>query len=40
MRPHGHMGGLASSPDGKLLAAGGAGAVHLFDMSGLPGRKR
>jgi len=31
--PHGWIGGLAFSPDGKMLAAGGAGAVHLFDLS-------
>lgn len=32
--PHGYCGGLAFSPDGKTLAAGGAGRVHLFDVSG------
>jgi hypothetical protein len=37
--PHGHMGGLAVSPDGKMLAVGGAGGVHLFAMTDLPGRK-
>jgi WD40 repeat protein len=31
--PHGYLGGLAFSPDGKTLAAGGAGATHLFDMT-------
>ncbi len=30
--PHGYVGGLAFSPDGKTLAFGGAGAVHLFDL--------
>ncbi len=30
--PHGHWGGLAFSRDGKTLAAGGSGAVHLFDL--------
>jgi len=30
--PHGWLGGLAFSPDGKLLAVGSAGATHLFDM--------
>jgi WD40 repeat protein len=31
--PHGFVGSLALSPDGKTLAFGGAGAVHLFDLS-------
>jgi WD40 repeat protein len=33
MCPHGWGGGIAWSPDGKLLAVGGAGATHLFDMT-------
>jgi WD40 repeat protein len=33
MCPHGYMGGLAFSPDGKILAVGGAGATHLFDLT-------
>lgn len=32
--PHGLGGGLAWSPDGKFLAFGGTGEVHLFDMTG------
>lgn len=32
--PHGMMGQVAFSPDGKTLALGGRGAVHLFDVSG------
>jgi WD40 repeat protein len=31
--PHGYVGGLAFSPDGKQLAFGGCGAVHLFDLT-------
>jgi hypothetical protein len=31
--PHGWSGGVAFSADGKTLAVGGAGAVHLFDVS-------
>lgn len=31
--PHGSAGALAFSPDGKMLAFGGAGAVHLFDLT-------
>src|SRR5205085_989837 len=30
--PPGHVGGLAFSPDGKTLAFGSSGAVHLFDL--------
>jgi WD40 repeat protein len=30
---HGFVGGLAFSPDGKTLALGSAGAVHLFDLA-------
>jgi hypothetical protein len=33
--PPGLAGGLAWSPDGKTLALGGSGAVHLFDMASL-----
>jgi WD40 repeat protein len=32
--PHGWPGGVAFSADGKVLAVGGAGAVHLFDVAG------
>jgi WD40 repeat protein len=31
--PHGYLGNIAFSPDGRLLAFGGAGAVHLFDLN-------
>jgi WD40 repeat protein len=31
--PQGYVGGLAFSPNGKTLAFGGAGAVHLFDLT-------
>jgi hypothetical protein len=31
--PHGYVGGLAFAPDGKTLAFGGGGAVHLFDLT-------
>jgi hypothetical protein len=31
--PHGNRGGLAFSPDGKMLAVGSAGATHLFDLA-------
>jgi hypothetical protein len=31
--PHGYPGGVAFSTDGKVLAVGGAGAVHLLDMT-------
>ena len=35
MCPHGYVGSLAFRPDGKQLAFGSAGGVHLFDMSKL-----
>jgi WD40 repeat protein len=31
--PHGYVGALAFSPDGKTLAFGSSGAVHLFDLA-------
>jgi WD40 repeat protein len=31
--PHGYGGGPVFSPDGKTLAVGGTGGVHLFDLS-------
>ena len=31
--PHDYTGRLAFSPNGKTLAFGGAGAVHLFDLT-------
>jgi hypothetical protein len=31
--PHGFIVSLIFSPDGKRLAVGGSGAVHLFDMT-------
>jgi WD40 repeat protein len=31
--PHGWAGGVAFSADGNVLAVGGAGAVHLFDVA-------
>jgi WD40 repeat protein len=34
--PHGFRGALAFSPDGRLLAVGGAGATHLFDLTKNP----
>ncbi len=34
--PHGSVGALAISPDGKTLAFGSAGAVHLFDLTKSP----
>jgi len=33
--PHGFVGGMAFRPDGKQLAFGSAGGVHLFDLSKL-----
>ena len=36
--PHGLWGGMAFSPDSRTLAAGGCGAVHLFNMK-LPAKK-
>ena len=30
--PHGYVGSVAFSPDGKTLAFGSSGAVHLFDL--------
>jgi WD40 repeat protein len=34
--PHGYLGAVAVSPDGKTVAFGGSGGVHLFDVSDLP----
>jgi WD40 repeat protein len=31
--PHGYVGALAFSPDGKTLAFGSSGTVHLFDLT-------
>jgi Tol biopolymer transport system component len=31
--PHGYIGGLAFSPEGKTLAFGSSGAVHFFDLT-------
>ncbi|OWK45459.1 hypothetical protein FRUB_01790 [Fimbriiglobus ruber] len=31
--PHGRVGTVAFSPDGKTLAFGSTGAVHLFDLT-------
>jgi hypothetical protein len=38
--PHGYLGGLAVSPNGRVLAVGGTAAVHLFDLTDEPGRTR
>jgi WD40 repeat protein len=38
--PPGFPGRAAFRPDGKVLAVGGAGAVHLFDLADPPGRTR
>jgi WD40 repeat protein len=39
--PHGYVGSLAFAPDGKMLAFGGTGAVHLFDLTkSVSGRTR
>jgi WD40 repeat protein len=32
MAPHGQIGAMAFSPDGRTLALGSSGVVHLFDM--------
>jgi WD40 repeat protein len=37
--PHGWPGGVAFSADGKVLAVGGAGAVHLFDVASGPAER-
>jgi WD40 repeat protein len=36
MLPEGVVGGVALSPDGKTLAVGGSGGVHLIDVSARP----
>lgn len=33
--PHGYIGGVAFRPDGKQLAFGSSGGVHLFDLAAL-----
>lgn len=38
--PHGYVGGLDFSPDGKLLAAGGRGVTYLFDVTQATSRNR
>ena len=36
--PHGFVGGLAFRPDGRQLALGSSGGIHLFDLSKLTGK--